>query len=152
MLEDSAIEYYGYDRRLGTLAATTTVQEEPTVVVSSGLEGFVESGLGVARFTVRARESTWHKDFWCLLMHARNELVHLPDLELSEEELGYFEDTTLSQIPRPELSRAPRTELGRRLRELRQRIVASGQALLDWDELDREMQQRRGERVAEDAP
>jgi len=36
--------------------------------------------------------------------------------------------------------------LGRQLREIRQRIVASGAPLLDWNELDREMAERRGER------
>jgi hypothetical protein len=39
-----------------------------------------------------------------------------------------------------------RTELGRRLREIRRRIVASGQPLLDADGLDREVRDRRGER------
>jgi hypothetical protein len=37
-----------------------------------------------------------------------------------------------------------RTELGRELMEIRKRIVASGQALLDWDELEREVAERRG--------
>jgi len=38
----------------------------------------------------------------------------------------------------------PKTSLGRRLRELRKRIVASGEPLLDWDELEREIAERRG--------
>jgi len=42
----------------------------------------------------------------------------------------------------------PRTPLGRRLRELRRRIVASGAPLLDWDGLDQEIRARRGERTA----
>jgi hypothetical protein len=42
-----------------------------------------------------------------------------------------------------------RTELGRQLREIRRRIVASGQPLLDADELDREVRDRRGDRQAE---
>ena len=37
---------------------------------------------------------------------------------------------------------APQTPLGGRLRELRRRIVASGAPLLDWDELDEEVQGR----------
>ncbi len=37
-----------------------------------------------------------------------------------------------------------RTALGRRLREIRQRIEASGQPLLDWDGIDRELWERRG--------
>jgi hypothetical protein len=42
-----------------------------------------------------------------------------------------------------------RTELGRRLREIRQRIVASGEPLLSLEELDREIAARRGEREPE---
>ena len=38
----------------------------------------------------------------------------------------------------------PLTKLGKRLQELRQRIVASRQPLLDWDELEREVAERRG--------
>jgi hypothetical protein len=40
----------------------------------------------------------------------------------------------------------PRTALGRRLWELRQRIIDSGERLLDWEEIDREIASRRGER------
>jgi hypothetical protein len=39
---------------------------------------------------------------------------------------------------------APRTGLGRRLLQIREHIVESGQPLLDWDELEREMLERRG--------
>lgn len=39
----------------------------------------------------------------------------------------------------------PRTPLGRRLMDIRKRIIASGQPLLDdWDDLDREVAERRG--------
>lgn len=34
---------------------------------------------------------------------------------------------------------------GRQLRELRQQVVRSGVSLLDWDELEREIAERRGE-------
>lgn len=34
---------------------------------------------------------------------------------------------------------SPQTELGRRLTEIRRRIKASGQPLLDWDDIDREL-------------
>jgi hypothetical protein len=44
----------------------------------------------------------------------------------------------------PEEEFKPRTPLGRRLWELRKRIVASGQPLLDWDDLEREIAERRG--------
>ena len=47
--------------------------------------------------------------------------------------------------PLPVTSFHPKTELGRRLWRLRLRIVASGQPLLDWAGIDREMRERRGE-------
>lgn len=34
---------------------------------------------------------------------------------------------------------------GRQLRELRQQVVSSGASLLDWDELEREIAERRGD-------
>ena len=39
----------------------------------------------------------------------------------------------------------PRTALGRRLMELRAQIVASGEPLLGWDDIEREVAERRGE-------
>lgn len=41
--------------------------------------------------------------------------------------------------------REPRTSLGRRLQELREEIVLSGTKLLSWDEIAREVTERRGE-------
>jgi len=38
----------------------------------------------------------------------------------------------------------PRTALGRRLWRIRKRIVASGERLLSWDEVERELRERRG--------
>jgi len=38
-----------------------------------------------------------------------------------------------------------KTELGRKLCEIRQRIKAGGQPLLDWGEIDREVRERRGD-------
>ena len=43
-------------------------------------------------------------------------------------------------------STEPRTALGKRLLEIRQRIVASGVPLLGWADLDYEVRMRRGER------
>ena len=40
----------------------------------------------------------------------------------------------------------PRTELGRKLVRLRKEIEQSGVPLLDWDDLEREIAERRGER------
>ena len=43
-------------------------------------------------------------------------------------------------------SYTPKTALGRKLWELRQQIIASGTPLLDWDELEDELAERKGER------
>lgn len=48
----------------------------------------------------------------------------------------------LSNLPDEEFH--PRTPLGRRLWEIRKRIVESGEPLLDWDDLEREVAERRG--------
>lgn len=37
-----------------------------------------------------------------------------------------------------------RTPLGRELWEIRQRVLESGEPLLDWDDLEREIADRRG--------
>jgi hypothetical protein len=44
---------------------------------------------------------------------------------------------------RPE-TREPCTALGRRLAALREKIVADGEPLLDWEGIDREVAERRG--------
>lgn len=38
----------------------------------------------------------------------------------------------------------PQTPLGRRLWQIRQGIVESGEPLLDWDDVEREVAERRG--------
>ena len=47
--------------------------------------------------------------------------------------------------PEPSDSYKPRTPLGRRLWEIRSRITASGEPLLGWEEIGREVAERRGE-------
>jgi hypothetical protein len=42
-------------------------------------------------------------------------------------------------------STRPRTELGKQLLRIRERIVASGEPLLSWSEIEEEVAQRRGE-------
>jgi hypothetical protein len=39
----------------------------------------------------------------------------------------------------------PRTPLGRELWEIRQRVLESGEPLLDWEGLEREIAERRGD-------
>lgn len=43
-----------------------------------------------------------------------------------------------------------RQALGQRLRELRAQIRASGVPLLSWEEIDRELAERRGERMVDE--
>lgn len=50
-----------------------------------------------------------------------------------------------TSVIQPESSRKFRTPLGRRLWEIRSRIVASGEPLLGWEEIEREVSERRGE-------
>jgi hypothetical protein len=49
------------------------------------------------------------------------------------------------QAPRPVTTGRRRTSLGRRLDEIRKRIKASGQPLLSWEDIERELAERRGE-------
>jgi hypothetical protein len=63
-----------------------------------------------------------------------------------------FEETAerWREIPRSTAPERRRTPLGRRLDEIRKRIEASGQPLLSsWEEIDRELAERRGEPLEE---
>ena len=52
----------------------------------------------------------------------------------------------------PVTERTPRTPLGKKLLEIRQRIVASGRPLLDWEDIDREIAVQRGRWGKEQEP
>jgi hypothetical protein len=58
-----------------------------------------------------------------------------------------FEATTerWHETPRFTQPKQRRTPLGRRLDEIREHIKASDQPLLSWDDIDRELAERRGE-------
>ena len=43
----------------------------------------------------------------------------------------------------------PRTPLGKKLLEIRQKIVASGRPLLTWDEVERAIAEQRGRETTE---
>jgi hypothetical protein len=52
----------------------------------------------------------------------------------------------------PTTAKVARTPFGKKLLEIRQRIVASGRPLLDWEDIDREMAaQRRGDGKSEES-
>lgn len=57
---------------------------------------------------------------------------------------------TQTKVPTSAAERIPRTPLGKKLLEIRQRIVASGRPLLDWEDIDREIAARRGRYGSED--
>lgn len=50
------------------------------------------------------------------------------------------------ETPRPTTPKQRRTRLGQRLDKVRERVKASGQPLLSWEEIDQELAERRGER------
>ncbi|MBA3424618.1 MAG: hypothetical protein H0U04_08755 [Rubrobacter sp.] len=59
---------------------------------------------------------------------------------------------TMSERSTRDVSRPGRrrTALGKRLDEIRERIKASGEPLLSWEEIDRELAERRGEARTDD--
>ena len=158
-------------------AVATTSDDTPSFVAASGSQVDVDPEPHFAGFTIRSTRSHWWKRIWCSANRAGNELLRLSDVEMADAMIGHIEESTATEMAWPELSRnldaiiqnrsvthltmdndasdaicaAPRarTELGQRLREIRQRIKATGQQLLDWDALDRELLERRGEHEAE---
>jgi hypothetical protein len=44
----------------------------------------------------------------------------------------------------------PRTDFGRELMAIRARVVASGQRLLSWEDVEREIAERRGSAIDDD--
>jgi hypothetical protein len=64
-----------------------------------------------------------------------------------ESEARLFEEATerWRKLPRHAAPKQRRTPLGRHLDEIRKRIKASGQPLLSWEGIDRELAERRGE-------
>jgi len=50
---------------------------------------------------------------------------------------------TQTKVPMPTRECTARPPLGKKLLEMRQKILASGRPLLDWDDIDREITQQR---------
>jgi hypothetical protein len=82
-----------------------------------------------------------------LILRADPISVSTPDLSI-ERGARLFEEATErwrgTQHP-PKAPKQRRTPLGRRLDEIRARIEASGQPLLSWEDIDRELAELRGE-------
>lgn len=57
---------------------------------------------------------------------------------------------TQTKASSPGAERIPRTPLGKKLLEIRQKIVAGGHPLLDWEDVDREIAEQRGAHGRED--
>ena len=53
-------------------------------------------------------------------------------------------DSELEKDRFDESSYKPKTSLGKRLLETRTKIIASGEKMLDWKEIEREVASRRG--------
>lgn len=51
---------------------------------------------------------------------------------------------TQAGITTTDTTRQPRTALGKQLMEIRAKIVASGEQLMDWEEVELEIADRRG--------
>jgi len=70
-----------------------------------------------------------------------------PENDLSENSLNPPKDyLKFKSLPKPVNVFTPKTELASRLWEIRKRIIASGEPLLDWDGVQKEVSQRRAER------
>jgi len=61
---------------------------------------------------------------------------------------GFFKliEVKVSLLPDSINTFSPKTELAKRLWEIRQQIIASGETLLSWDDLEKEISDRRSER------
>lgn len=68
--------------------------------------------------------------------------------QTSAKGLGFFLDQKAEAFWRGVEAYRPRTRLGKRLWEIRERILASNKRLLGWDDVEREIATRRGEREA----
>jgi len=77
------------------------------------------------------------------------QVVEYPEIEddLTETALrlprGHLE---MRHFPTPENAFNPKTELARCLWEIRTKIIASGEPLLNWDGIQKEISERRAER------
>ena len=79
------------------------------------------------------------KDWQVVFNNGDEDIAESPVLERNNE-------LDFKPLTNPVVAFTPRTELGKRLWEIRKRIVASGTPLLDWDGVSQEVADRRGER------
>lgn len=72
------------------------------------------------------------------------EKVRVLPPEKQQEVLDFAEFLQLKMVNSKPLNLTPQTSLGERLRQIRAKIVASGEPLLNREELEEEMASRRG--------
>jgi len=72
-------------------------------------------------------------------------IVNLTHFDISESGLEDSSMRLTESIWQETISYKPKTPLGKRLWEIRSRIVASGEPLLGWEEIEQEVAARRGE-------
>lgn len=121
---------------MNTAAATNTLSVERVVPVSC-----LQSDLSVAAGGWVLEALGFDPDAWSVIMprESGTRTMAITGLD-SSESLRVEADW------RRMVAYTPRTALGRRLWEIRSRIVASGEPLLDWDGIEGELAERRGER------
>lgn len=149
---EGGVDAYGF-----ATDTTTTSGEDLPYVGGTASESDSEPEQRLGWFCVRDPVVRSEKLIWCVARRTRNEIMCLPDIEVADtlgasaawflpEESAATETSSVSQMAPPSMSGEARTPLGRRLREIRRRIEAGGVPLLDWDGIDRERKERRGER------
>jgi hypothetical protein len=75
---------------------------------------------------------------------SNNRKKSVPKKRVTATTRGKKAGTSKKQQVAKDFSFTPKTQLGRDLWAIRQRIVASGAELLDWDGIHRELMSRRG--------
>lgn len=119
-----------------------TTWEDPAATATTSLD-LVPAGSGQQVWLSRSLKAGALAS--CLLLGARDAVI-TADLKGPPAVPPTHTATSLGSEPVAVAEVAPpgRTPLGRRLRALRARLVASGEPLLGWDEIEQEARERRG--------
>ena len=175
VLETPNAESVRQTPRYANNAATELGGGEGYLVGSGGSEEFADEEITYGSITLqppRPTSTTWWTTLWYTFRHARNEWVHLANLEATEDQIGFPAQATASATEWAQLWKhietfiehvplevrtgldpalgPSKTELGRKLREIRARYLARGGELLTAEEIDREVAERRGEQYPEE--
>jgi len=97
---------HGRVHRLGpyfATDATTAGYSEPFAAPSPESADFPEREATLGCLTLRFPATASQKDFWYLLTHARNALVHLAEFEATQEQLDYPTDPAATEILSPDV-------------------------------------------------